>query len=32
MQETEAGKWAIEEFFHDTKETWGDGKQQVRNV
>ena len=30
--ETEAGRWAIEEFFHDTKETWGAGKQQVRNV
>lgn len=30
--ETVAGRWAIEEFFHDTKETWGAGKQQVRNV
>lgn len=30
--ETVAGRWAIEEFFHDTKETWGSGKQQVRNV
>jgi hypothetical protein len=32
MLETVAGRWAIEEFFHDTKETWGAGKQQVRNV
>lgn len=30
--EAVAGRWAIEEFFHDTKETWGAGKQQVRNV
>ena len=30
--ETVAGRWAIEEFFHDTKEVWGDGKKQVRNV
>lgn len=30
--ETVAGRWAIEEFFHDTKETWGAGKQQVRSV
>jgi len=30
--ETVADRWAIEEFFHDTKETWGAGKQQVRNV
>ena len=30
--ETVAGCWAIEEFFHDTKETFGAGKQQVRNV
>jgi hypothetical protein len=30
--ETVAGRWAIEEFFHDTKETWGAGQQQVRNV
>jgi hypothetical protein len=30
--ETVAARWAIEEFFHDTKETWGAGKQQVRNV
>lgn len=30
--ETVAGRRAIEEFFHETKETWGAGKQQVRNV
>ena len=30
--ETVADRWAIEEFFHDTKETWGAGEQQVRNV
>lgn len=30
--ETVAGRWAIEEFFHDTKEVWGAGKQQVRNI
>jgi len=27
-----AGRWAIEEYFHDTKEVWGAGKQQVRNI
>jgi hypothetical protein len=27
-----AGRWAIEEYFHDSKEAWGAGKQQVRNV
>jgi DDE superfamily endonuclease len=30
--ETVAERWAIEEFFHDTKEVWGAGQQQVRNV
>lgn len=30
--ETVAGRWAIEEYFHDTKEVWGAGKQQVRSV
>jgi DDE superfamily endonuclease len=30
--ETVAGRWAIEEYFHDTKEIWGAGKQQVRNI
>ena len=25
-------RWAIEEHFHDVKENWGAGKQQVRNV
>lgn len=27
-----ADRWAIEECFHDTKEVWGAGQQQVRNV
>jgi hypothetical protein len=30
--EAGAARWAIEEFFHDVKETWGAGQQQVRNV
>jgi hypothetical protein len=30
--ETVAGRWAIEETFHDVKEIWGAGQQQVRNV
>lgn len=30
--ETVAGRWAIEEYFHDTKEIYGAGKQQVRNI
>ena len=30
--ETVAERWAIEEFFHDVKEVWGAGQQQVRNV
>ncbi len=27
-----ASRWAIEEHFHDVKEGWGAGQQQVRNV
>ena len=27
-----AARWAIEEHFHDVKEVWGAGQQQVRNV
>jgi hypothetical protein len=27
-----AARWAIEEQFHDVKEVWGAGQQQVRNV
>jgi hypothetical protein len=30
--ETVADRWAIEEHFHDVKEVWGAGQQQVRNV
>lgn len=30
--ETGAQRWAIEETFHDVKEVWGAGQQQVRNV
>ena len=30
--EVAAARWAIEEHFHDVKEVWGAGKQQVRNV
>ncbi len=30
--ETVAGRWAIEEYFHDTKEICGAGKQQDRNI
>ena len=29
---TVAARWAIEEQFHDVKEIWGAGQQQVRNV
>jgi hypothetical protein len=29
---TVAARWAIEEHFHDVKEVWGAGQQQVRNV
>ena len=30
--ETVTARWAIEEHFHDVKEIWGAGQQQVRNV
>lgn len=30
--ETAAARWAIEEHFHDVKEIWGAGQQQVRNI
>ena len=30
--EAVASRWAIEEQFHDVKEVWGAGQQQVRNV
>jgi hypothetical protein len=30
--EAAASRWAIEEQFHDVKEVWGAGEQQVRNV
>jgi hypothetical protein len=30
--ETISARWAIEEHFHDVKEIWGAGQQQVRNV
>jgi hypothetical protein len=30
--QTAADRWAIEEHFHDVKEVWGAGQQQVRNV
>ena len=30
--ETVAARWAIEEHFHDVKEVWGAGQQQVRNI
>ena len=30
--ELAAARWAIEEHFHDVKEVWGAGQQQVRNV
>jgi len=30
--EAVASRWAIEEHFHDIKEVWGAGEQQVRNV
>lgn len=29
---TVSDRWAIEEHFHDVKEIWGAGQQQVRNV
>lgn len=30
--QTVSDRWPIEEYFHDVKEVWGAGKQQVRNV
>jgi hypothetical protein len=30
--EAVAARWALEEHFHDVKEVWGAGEQQVRNV
>jgi hypothetical protein len=30
--EAVSARWAIEEHFHDVKEVWGAGQQQVRNV
>ena len=30
--EAVAARWAIEEHFHDVKEIWGAGQQQVRNI
>lgn len=30
--ETFADRSAIEQVFHDVKEVWGDGQQQVRNI
>ncbi len=30
--EVAAARWAIEECFHDVKEVWGAGQQQVRNL
>ncbi len=30
--EAVAARWAIEEHFHDVKEVWGAGEQQVRNI
>lgn len=30
--ETVGARWAIEEHFHDVKEIWGAGQQQVRNL
>lgn len=30
--EAVASRWALEEHFHDVKEIWGAGQQQVRNV
>lgn len=32
LLETVAARWALEEHFHDVKEVWGAGQQQVRNV
>jgi hypothetical protein len=30
--ETVSARWAVEEHFHDVKEVWGAGEQQVRNL
>ena len=30
--QTVSDRWSIEEHFHDVKEIWGAGEQQVRNV
>jgi hypothetical protein len=30
--ETIAARWSVEEHFHDVKEVWGAGQQQVRNI
>ena len=30
--EAVAARWAIEEHFHEVKEGWGAGQQQVRNI
>lgn len=30
--EVAAARWALEEHFHDVKEVWGAGQQQVRNI
>lgn len=30
--QTVSDRWAIEEHFHDVKEIWGAGQQQVRNI
>jgi hypothetical protein len=30
--EAVAARWAIEEHFHDVKEVWGAGQQQIRNI
>ena len=30
--EAVASRWALEEHFHDIKEVWGAGQQQVRNL
>jgi hypothetical protein len=32
LLEAVAARWPIEEHFHDVKEVWGAGQQQVRNV
>jgi hypothetical protein len=32
LLEKVSDRWAIEEYFHDVKEVWGAGQQQVRNI